>query len=150
MDTLPFFPPFLQRETTFVTLYLLPGKWSPTKRLFTLKGKTLLQQDRIWSCRSKFYFLRVGPFREGKHKYMMIYFSCKWFVLKSFPVVKWQGGEPTSRPHAYLQYQKKLMCDQIRKSATSPVFQGRFQCHMKQLACINVTDLKLFSLVYEI
>ena len=28
----------------------------------------------------------------------------------------------------YLQYQKKLIRDQIRKSATSPVL-GRFQCH---------------------
>ena len=57
-----------------------------------------------------------------------------------------QGGEPTSRPRAnngkYLQYQNKIICDQIRKSATSPVLQGRFQCHKKQLARINVIDLK--------
>ena len=56
-----------------------------------------------------------------------------------------QGGEPTSRPWAnnvlYLQYHKKIICDQIRKSGTSPVLQGRFQCHKKQLARINVIDL---------
>ena len=42
--------------------------------------------------------------------------------------------EPMSRQGAnndkYLQYQKKII-DQIRKSATSPVLQGRFQCHKK-------------------
>ena len=37
-----------------------------------------------------------------------------------------------------------------KKSATSSVLQGRFQCHKKQLARINVIDLKLLSLVYEI
>ena len=42
----------------------------------------------------------------------------------------------------YLQYQKKIICDQIRKSATFSVLQGRFQCHKKQLARINVIDLK--------
>ena len=36
----------------------------------------------------------------------------------------------------------KIICDQIRKSATSPVLQGRFQCHKKQLARIYVIDLK--------
>ena len=57
-----------------------------------------------------------------------------------------QGGEPTSRPRAnnglYLQYQKKIICDQIRDSATSLVLQGRFQWHKKQSARINVTNLK--------
>ena len=38
----------------------------------------------------------------------------------------------------YLQYQKNIVCDQIRKSAISQVL----QCHQKQLARINVTDLK--------
>ena len=51
-----------------------------------------------------------------------------------------------SRQHAnngyYLQNQKKVICNQMRKSATSPVLQGRFQCHKKQLARINVIDLK--------
>ena len=60
--------------------------------------------------------------------------------------IDFQGGEPTSWPHAnngkYLQYQKKIICNQIRKSATSPVLQGRFQCYKKQLAHINVIDLK--------
>ena len=57
-----------------------------------------------------------------------------------------QGGEPTSPPRVnngqYLQYQKKIICDQMRQSATSPVLQGQFQCHKKQLARINVIDLK--------
>ena len=57
-----------------------------------------------------------------------------------------QGGEHTSRLRAnnvkYLQYQKKIICDQIRKSATSPVLQGGFQCDKKQVARINVNDLK--------
>ena len=44
--------------------------------------------------------------------------------------------------HVHLQHEKKIICDQIRKSATSPVLQGRFQCHKKQLARINVIDLK--------
>ena len=56
-----------------------------------------------------------------------------------------QGGEPTSRPHAnndeYLQYQKEIICNQLRKPATSLVLQARYQCH-KQLARINVIDLK--------
>ena len=30
----------------------------------------------------------------------------------------------------------------VRKSATSPVLQGRFQCHKKQLARNNVIDQK--------
>ena len=53
-----------------------------------------------------------------------------------------QGGELTPRPRAdngkYLQYQKKIICDQIRKSVTSPVLQGGFQCHKKQITRINV------------
>ena len=42
----------------------------------------------------------------------------------------------------YLQYQKKIICDQIGKTATSPVLQSRFQCHKKQSARINVINLK--------
>ena len=60
-----------------------------------------------------------------------------------------QGGETTSCACAnnskYLQHQKKII-----KSATSPVLQGGFQCHKKQIAHIDVNDLKLMSLVYEI
>ena len=36
----------------------------------------------------------------------------------------------------------EIIYDQIRKLATSPALQGRFQCHKKQLARINVLDLK--------
>ena len=67
---------------------------------------------------------------------------CNNFIHNDFL----KGGEPTSRPCAnngkYLQYQKKIICYQIRKSATSPVLQGGFQCHKKQIARVNVNDLK--------
>ena len=39
--------------------------------------------------------------------------------------------------HVHLQHEKKIICDQIRKSATSPVLQGRFQCH-KKCVCIPI------------
>ena len=66
-----------------------------------------------------------------------------------------QGGGDLRHDHVLItvnifSYQKKVICDQIRKSATSPVLQGRFQCHKKQLARFNVIDLKSLSLVYEI
>ena len=51
-------------------------------------------------------------------------------------------GENLCHDHVLHQYQKKIICDQIRKSATPPVLQGRFQCHKKQLARINVIDLQ--------
>ena len=52
MGNLHDFPPFLQRETTFVTSYLLPRGWSPFKRGSTLKGKNLLLLEQILSFKS--------------------------------------------------------------------------------------------------
>ena len=54
-----------------------------------------------------------------------------------------QGGEPTSRPRAnngkYLQYEKKIICDQIRKSATSPWFMK--YSHLPAVRAFRNTDL---------
>ena len=55
--------------------------------------------------------------------------------------VLYNKGKNLRHDHVvHLQYQKKIICDQIRNS--TPVLQGRFQCHKKQLARINVIDLK--------
>ena len=78
--------------------------------------------------------------------YNFLFHLLKW-KFKSIVHYMVFKGENLRHHHVLItvnifQYQKKIICDQIRQSATSPVLQGRFQCHKKQLARINVIDLK--------
>ena len=49
MGATPFFLPFLQLETTFLTFCLLSSTSNPFKRESTLKGKNLLLGEQILS-----------------------------------------------------------------------------------------------------
>lgn len=42
----------------------------------------------------------------------------------------------------YIMYQRKIISDHIKISATSQVLQGRFQRCKKQKALMHITDLK--------
>ena len=68
--------------------------------------------------------------------YRYFYLCCSFKGKQQNFVFLNQGGEPTSRSRAnnckYLTYQNKIISDQIRKSATSQVLQGRFQRRKKQ------------------